>query len=97
MVHGPIDGNGGGATDANERNPSATESKMSRGGKMAYGQCRTGLGDEMRRGRGGNLSRGVARCKLGSNLSGPPDNPVALSQIIFTANDKLSMTAVAAL
>src|SRR5665213_3130871 len=58
MVRGPLGGKGGVARAGNRR---ATESKLSRGGKMAYDVCRTGLGDEMRRGRGGNLSRGVAR------------------------------------
>src|SRR5665213_33957 len=63
MGHGPIGADGRVAPDANERNPSATESKLSRGGKMAYDVCRTGIGNGMRRGRGGNLSRGVARLR----------------------------------
>ena len=52
----------GAGSDADAKNSrGATEPKLSRGGKMAYDVCGTGLGDEMRRRRDGNLLRGVAR------------------------------------
>jgi len=53
-------GRGAGSDVDGKNSKGATESDLSRGGKMAYDVCRTGFGDDMRRRRGGNLSRGVA-------------------------------------